>query len=259
VSKFGTVWRALRTIWRFLVGVSCVSSILNGVNLVRLRSICPTVRLADTPQVLFLVCVKQNAAETSDGWPIGSIAALMIFPSSVILLWVSRHFLADMWWRNRPGTPLYTVTRTFDLPPARVPVVVPGASPVCPWCAEAVDAADLVCRSCNGALPQLRGTVPPPADEWATLRAAHPHAVGPVLHSAEQIPKDQWPVDVHSAIDRACALFTTEGLDANKAVQRAFAEADPGIAPVAEGTDAELPDRGDDPPAPSLTPRLPPR
>jgi hypothetical protein len=243
-------------VWRFLVGVSCVSSILNGVNLIRLRSICPTVRLADTPQVLFLVCVKQG---TSDGWPIGSIAALMIFPSSVILLWVSRHFLADMWWRNTRGKPVYTVERTFDLPPARVPVVVPGATSACPWCAEPVDPADLVCRSCNGALPQLRGAVPPPADEWAGLRSAHPHALGPVVHSAEQIPKDQWPADVHAAIDRACGLFTQEGLDANRAVQRAFQEAGAGVVPQADGSAPDAPDSGDEPPAPSLPPRLPPR
>jgi hypothetical protein len=246
----------VRAIVRFLIGLFCVSLILGGINLLRLGDLCPAVRFVETPKVEFLLCVPRGTRLSISS---GSLAALLIVPALLVLLFVSRHFLADMWWRNTRGTPVYTVERTFDLPPARVPVVVPGATAVCPWCAEPVDPADLVCRSCNGALPQLRGAVPPPADEWAALRATHPHAVGPVLHSAEQIPKDQWPADAHAAIDRACGLFTQEGLDANRAVQRAFEEAGARVVPQADGSAPEAADRGDEPPAPSLPPRLPPR
>jgi hypothetical protein len=97
-------------------------------------------------------------------------------------------------------------------------------------------------------------TLAPPPDEWSGLRATHPNAFGPVMHAAESIPKEQWPAEATRAVGRACVLFTTGGLDANRAVQRAFEEATSGAT-----TDSVAPDRGDDGSGVRLPPRLPPR
>jgi len=256
VRTFMKVWRGLRSIWRFILGVGCVLNIVDGVMILSRGASCPAVQFVQTPKAELLECVPYGV---DGGLSARGMAGLFVVPSLALLWWVSRHFVKDMWYRYGPDARKYTVTPTFDLPPARTPVVVPGASKVCPWCAEPVDLADIVCRSCNGALPQLRGAVPPPADEWGALKAVHPHAFGPVFHSVEQIPRDQWPADAHAAIDRACTLFTTAGMNANRAVQLAFEEAVAGAAAVTDQPVNEPSDRGDDPPAPSLPPRLPPR
>jgi hypothetical protein len=74
------------------------------------------------------------------------------------------------------------------------------------------------------------------------------------MHAAESIPKEQWPAEGKRAIGRACVLFTSGGLDANRAVQRAFEEATSGGT-----TDTVAPDSGDDGPGVRPPPRLPPR
>jgi hypothetical protein len=255
----GAEGRLLRGFVVFVRGIVVACSLtffVGAASIILRRSRCPVVVLDMRPPTFLYACVAERGTSAFE-LPGGPAAALMFALGCVLFFRATLSYWQGVWYRRRRAPVMLTMPVREPVPTQRS--VVPGASKVCPWCAEPVDVTDIVCRTCNGALPQLRGAVPPPADEWGALRAAHPHAFGPVLHSAEQIPMDQWPADGHAALDRACSLFTTAGLNANQAVRRAFLEAAQGSVSVVDEPSNGPADRGDEPPTPTLAPRLPPR
>jgi hypothetical protein len=217
--------RVLVTLWRISLVVGASTFVVGGIRILTGGPDCRGVRFGIRAHLVLYQCVA-DPGSSSAVMSSGAAALLALGLGVAMLTLATLPFWRGLWYRRGGGgASAAALPMATRLPPVRVPVVMPAAARECPWCAATIDTVAVVCRSCGCEVRPIGVQIAPPADEWTTVRATHPHAFGPVLHAAEKVPKEQWPADAKHAVGRACVLFASEGLDANAAVRRAFEEA----------------------------------
>lgn len=98
----------------------------------------------------------------------------------------------------------------------------------CPWCAESIKPAAVVCRYCGRDVEPLAAAAPDPVDApanqhaYSFLRDEHPTSFDAVWEAASQVPS--WPRLPTPALRAACKAVEN-GAPTSAAVKMAFAAA----------------------------------